>query len=243
MIYYLDHQVLSRLETVYFGLRQIQEEKNPLLEIRVSGHDEITTLAQGINAAMRTMADLQQSLQDKQDILKHQAMHDTLTNLPNRTYFQQQLNHALQILEAEPDHLLAIFFLDLDGFKKINDSFGHQFGDKVLAQFGRLVKSCLRPQELIGRMGGDEFALIVERIHSNEEAVAIAQRILEHTNVSFEVDGQTLRLSMSIGIAITPHSIAAENLMQAADVAMYRAKQLGKGRYTLYDCSNDHLSH
>ena len=157
--------------------------------------------------------------------LTEQAMYDTLTGLPNRFHLIKLLNQAIKQTRAHPDTLGAVMFLDLNGFKNINDCFGHATGDKVLQLVSaRLEASCIENAD-IARLGGDEFTLIVQKCNNREEVVDLSKQIMSLFDTPFEIDDQKLYLGTSIGIALFPeHSEQANKLLSLADTAMYSAK-------------------
>jgi diguanylate cyclase (GGDEF)-like protein len=169
-------------------------------------------------------------------LLHHQAMHDPLTGLPNRGLFQDRLEVALARLQRRPGQV-AVLFLDLDGFKWINDSLGHEAGDAVVVEVARRIQSLLRPYDTASRIGGDEFLVLAETADQGSEATAkLAERIRENLSAPFLVAGAEARMSASIGVAwTTDPSTSPASLIRDADTAMYRAKALGKNRYALFD--------
>lgn len=168
--------------------------------------------------------------------LKHQALHDSLTGLPNRQYLLDQLVAAMASHQAQSDRLFAVLFLDLDRFKVINDSEGHLVGDELLKQAAQRIGLCVRTPDTLARLGGDEFAVLLERIRSVDDAVTIAERIMQVLDQPFLIEGRELHSSASVGIAIAqPHYTSAEELLRDADAAMYRAKAEGRKRFALFD--------
>ncbi|MEA5535606.1 EAL domain-containing protein [Crocosphaera sp. XPORK-15E] len=166
--------------------------------------------------------------------LKYRAFYDTLTDLPNRTYFDEKLEIAL-IKAKQENHLMGVLFLDLDCFKNINDTLGHGFGDQLLKNFAKRLNSCVRNNDLVSRWGGDEFTLLLPQIHSPEDTVNLAQRILDELKQPFEISGHQLYVKTSIGIAIYPQDgTDAETLLKNADAALYRAKERGRNHYRFY---------
>ncbi|MFT5234784.1 MAG: diguanylate cyclase (GGDEF)-like protein/PAS domain S-box-containing protein [Shewanella sp.] len=157
--------------------------------------------------------------------LTEQAMYDTLTGLPNRFHLIKLLNKAIKQTRIRPDTLGAVMFLDLNGFKNINDCFGHATGDKVLQLVSaRLEASCIENAD-IARLGGDEFTLIVQKCNSRKEVEDLSKKIMSLFDTPFEIDDQKLYLGTSIGIALFPeHSEQANKLLSLADTAMYSAK-------------------
>jgi diguanylate cyclase (GGDEF)-like protein len=169
---------------------------------------------------------------------EYQAMHDSLTGLPNRTLFQQRLQEAIG--EAETDgSALGVMIMDLDHFKEINDTLGHHYGDLLLQEIGPRLSSVLRPGDLMARLGGDEFGVVLPSLSEDHVATRVAQRLIEELEHPVVVEGIALDVSASIGIAMFPaHSDDVETLLRRADVAMYAAKESGGG-YEVYSPALD----
>jgi diguanylate cyclase (GGDEF)-like protein len=165
-----------------------------------------------------------------------QAFHDSLTGLASRALFMDRLDQAL-VSAARGRIRLATLFVDLDGFKMINDSFGHPAGDAVLVGVAGRLRSCLRPEDIAARLGGDEFAVVLLDV-GWDEAVAIAQRIIEALRSPFHVDGKEVFVNASIGVAFnTDRDTDGQMLLRNADLAMYHAKRNGKGRHEIFEPS------
>lgn len=168
--------------------------------------------------------------------LFHDAFHDGLTGLPNRTLFNERLERDLRRARRRTDYQFATLFIDLDGFKGVNDELGHAAGDEVLVQVARRLEGCLRPGDTTARLGGDEFTLILEDIKEPLDAVRVAERVLQALDRPFELTEQNAKLSASIGIAFSSTGYeSVEELMRDADIAMYRAKTRGKACYEIFD--------
>ncbi len=170
-------------------------------------------------------------LKRSQDELRYLANHDNLTNLPNRRLFLDRLEHAIDI-SRRSNSKLAIFFIDLDNFKLVNDSHGHAFGDEVLKEVGVRLKGVVRGSDTVARLAGDEFTVIAESVRDTVEVTAIARKLLQCFEKPFEALGQSLHVSASVGIGIFPDD--GENLislMKNADQAMYKAKAEGRNGF------------
>ena len=171
-----------------------------------------------------------------EDKLLHEATHDALTGLPNRTVFQARLAKAIERAEQENNFDFAILFLDLDRFKLVNDSLGHMMGDKLLQKAAERIRRCLREGDLIARLGGDEFAILLEGAGSENHTVQLAERISHAFDNPFFVDGERIFTGTSIGIAQSAcHYTKPDELLRDADAAMYRAKAQGRRRYVMFD--------
>jgi len=168
--------------------------------------------------------------------LFHDAFHDALTGLPNRILFMNRLQRLLNNPRHHEEFLFAVLFLDVDKFKFINDSLGHQMGDNLLIEMARRLEASTRPGDLIARLGGDEFAIILERITEIEDATQAAQRIQQEFALPFILNGNEVFASASIGIShnLVPCA-SAEDFIRNADTAMYRAKEQRRGSFELFD--------
>jgi len=184
-----------------------------------------------ISRAVRYAMERKQSELD----LAHQAMHDALTGVPNRTLFADRLTVALARARRLGSEV-AVLFLDLDGFKRINDSLGHNAGDRVLVEVAQRLTAAVRPNDTIARFGGDEFVILCEDAGNADQAIAFASQLGEAITVSFHLDGRALHLTPSIGIALSEGpDICAQDLVRDADAAMYRAKERLGVSYELFD--------
>ncbi len=182
------------------------------------------------------LRELNVALSNSIELLAHDASHDSLTGLPNRNLFMDRMEHAIQYSKRHPNYLFAIFFIDLDRFKMINDSHGHHVGDLFLQAIAKILQSCLRSIDTVARLGGDEFTILVDDIKDVSEALIVADRIFNKFLSPVIINGDAIFPSASIGIVvITPDYENCVDLLRDADIAMYRAKSLGKGRYTLFD--------
>jgi diguanylate cyclase (GGDEF)-like protein/PAS domain S-box-containing protein len=167
--------------------------------------------------------------------LAFQASHDTLTSLPNRALFGERLRSAISRVRRGHGKV-AVLFIDLDRFKYINDSMGHNAGDQVLFEVAARLSQVLRPDDLLGRFGGDEFTILCERVDSAASASRIADRVIEAIAEPMYVGGREVHIGASVGIALAANRNATpEGLLSDADAAMYRAKDAGRGRHELFD--------
>ena len=167
--------------------------------------------------------------------LSYEAKHDSLTNLPNRAAFIERIEQALAQSQRDPQYLFAVLFIDLDRFKIVNDSLGHQVGDELLISVAQILTDCSRQRDFVARLGGDEFTILLHKIETIEEGNAIAERINQQLAAPFYLQGHTVFTSASIGIveANSKYQDIAE-ILRDADLAMYRAKSLGKARHEVF---------
>ncbi len=182
--------------------------------------------------------DLQESLrilEKQREQLEFQANHDALTGLPNRVLFMDRLNQFIE-LSKRTGKVMAVLFIDLDSFKEINDSLGHDIGDKVLVEVSNRMKMHMRSSDTLSRLGGDEFSIILNNLTDTEDITNIIINGMESFKKPFLVDNNTLHISMSVGISLYPNDgDTAHSLLKNADAAMYKAKQNGRNTYSFYD--------
>jgi diguanylate cyclase (GGDEF)-like protein len=177
-----------------------------------------------------------------QEELEHRATHDTLTDLPNRALLMDRLEHTIQRAIRERV-MIAVLFIDLDSFKDINDTFGHEAGDRLLARAAGRLRRCVRTADTVSRIGGDEFVVVLEGVGDAERVVEVVGRIMEGLGAPFAMGAVEASVSASIGVAFLDgmaflDGIAegeAEELVREADRAMYRAKREGGARYEISD--------
>ena len=174
-------------------------------------------------------------IKQNEALVQYQAFHDSLTELPNRILFLERLNHAIQLSHRQQE-LLAILFVDLDHFKKVNDTVGHQLGDELLKEVTHRIKGCLRDHDTLARFGGDEFVVLLEALKSHQIAAHICQRIIQQLTLPFNLDGSHFHISASIGVSIYPRDDRSpEELIRKADLAMYHAKEKGRATFEFFD--------
>ncbi len=201
-------------------------------------HTEINCLLD-IAASLITELELRSDLSQKrqtQEHLLYSTLHDALTGLPNRSLFTERLRHAMRRAARHPDDLFAVLFLDLDRFKDVNDNLGHFAGDELLRAVARRLEACLRPEDTVARLSGDEFAILLESITETSDAGRVAERIEEALSFSINLAGAEVTTSASMGIVTSSmmHD-QPEQLLRSADMAMYRAKAAGRARYEMFD--------
>jgi diguanylate cyclase (GGDEF)-like protein/PAS domain S-box-containing protein len=175
------------------------------------------------------------ALRRSEEQLQRLAFYDSLTQLPNRALLNDRLRVALASAERRRD-LIAVMYLDLDGFKEVNDTLGHAAGDALLVETGRRIGCCIRASDTLARTGGDEFTVLLARASSIEDVTLIAERILEAVAAPIQVAGRTVRVGTSIGVSFYPRDGQdAETLQLKADLAMYKAKKAGRGQYRVFE--------
>ena len=180
-----------------------------------------------------------QRIADNEELARYRTMTDGLTGLPNRAQFLERLARAIQQSRAGKHFQFAVLFIDLDGFKPINDRLGHKAGDAVLRHTAKRFNSCMRKGDVVARYGGDEFTLLINHVISEADAVRVAERILAKLQEPIDV-GEPVRVGASIGIAFSTNlHERPEDLIRDADGAMYRAKSQGKNQYVFSDQARD----
>ncbi len=181
-------------------------------------------------------AQLSRSLAEANEELSHLVLHDNLTQLPNRLLLSDRLKQAVDHAQTAKGQV-AVMFLDLDGFKGINDSFGHQIGDQLLVQMAGRIRHTVRVQDTVARVGGDEFVLVAA-VNEAQDAAAIAEELVSVVDEPLTINGHDLLVTVSIGIAIYPDDARTpENLLKFADTAMYHAKSVGRNQYCFFEAS------
>jgi diguanylate cyclase (GGDEF)-like protein len=190
---------------------------------------------------IRLNKDLQKELRQRkltEDRLSYISVHDPLTDLPNRMLFIDRLEHAMERGKRHEDFRFAVFFLDLDRFKVVNDSLGHKIGDELLVESSRRIASCLRGEDTVARLGGDEFVVLLEDVHGMKEVVQVAERIQNSLATPFDLEGHIIFVFASMGIVTNGNQYNdPDNIIRDADIAMYRAKGKGLGKYEIFDPS------
>ncbi|HVA04363.1 MAG TPA: EAL domain-containing protein [Acidimicrobiales bacterium] len=237
--------VLASTMTVYFRRRMVKDLVRPVAtmhqgvarlqagdydhRIAVARRDELGELATAFN-------DMAGALHESHRALTRRASHDSLTGLPNRDSLTQRLAASFSSGSDRRASHEGVLFVDIDDFKDVNDSLGHDQGDALLVQLSARLNDCVRPQDLVARLGGDEFAVVVIEDEGETTAVGVAERILDSLRQPFLVNGARLLVSVSIGVAQrNPGTLDAAELLRHADFAMYMAKGAGKSRYQLFD--------
>ncbi len=216
----------SKLEIL--DSREALKKANDELERKVN---ERTEELSKVNESLMIEINERKRMQEK---IEHLAYHDYLTNLPNRAYFSEQLNHAVFWSEKMKEKL-AIMFLDLDGFKAVNDTLGHYAGDQLLEELSKRLTGALRKSDIVARMGGDEFIIMIKNIKDSASVQKIADKIIKCINIPFKLNDEDYNIGASVGIAVFPADAhSADELIEKADSAMYKAKEKGRNQYVIY---------
>ncbi len=208
-------------------LKIISDKKNAF------GNTEIYTLhlLAGIMGSALGQQLLVRDHQRIEDRLRQQAQNDSLTGLPNRSLFYDRLTHAI-IRHVRSQTYLCLMYMDLDGFKAVNDTYGHGVGDKLLCEFAKRIQAGVRASDTFARLGGDEFTLIAENLRNKDEATLIANKIIAATNEAFDIEQQQIHVGVSIGIAmIIGGGLSSQALLKAADSALYKSKKAGRNQF------------
>ena len=191
---------------------------------------------EGARRVAATVVAEQNALRRSEELFRHQALHDSLTKLPNRPLFMDRLKHALDRVDRSTDEI-AVLFVDLDNFKLVNDSLGHKEGDRLLVSVARRLRECLRPGDTLARFGGDEFVILLEDVAGVDEATEVAERLAGRLQAPVMLRGQEVFVKASIGIVSSSpdgRHTDPEDLLSNADVAMYEAKKKGKAVYQVF---------
>ncbi|MFT6692723.1 MAG: diguanylate cyclase (GGDEF)-like protein, partial [Colwellia sp.] len=218
------------------------EESDLALECIKNGAQDFLLKSEVTSSRLRrailqsqTRFELEKKLYKSYQEAKELAEHDSLTGLANRYAFEEALRLSIT-QQPRDDAKLALILFDLDNFKFINDSHGHDIGDLLLKQVSNRVYKCLRENELFARVGGDEFAIILNQLKSVDNATRVTQRILNCFDQPFSISSIEIKMAASIGIAIFPdNSVSANDLLKYADIAMYRAKKLGRNQICYFE--------
>jgi len=210
------------------GVDQLEKLTNSLEDLV----NERTLQLEQANKELNVQLAERKRIQDK---LTYASLHDPLTDLPNRVLFIDRLTHAMHRAQRNVDRKYAVFFLDLDRFKVVNDSMGHYIGDQLLIETAQRISTCLRKQDSVARLGGDEFVILLEDLKTPIEYKAIAERVLQILDKPIELGGSRVFMSVSIGVVLShTRYTLAEDVLRDADIAMYRAKKLGRNRIVVF---------
>ncbi|MFP5344064.1 MAG: putative bifunctional diguanylate cyclase/phosphodiesterase [Gammaproteobacteria bacterium] len=207
------------------SLRRLRDAAQRIADGNLREQLQVTTSLTEVNSLADDLEMMRRELINKSETLEYQALHDPLTGLPNRTLFDDRLEQALMEARRSGDSL-AVCLMDLNRFKEINDTLGHAAGDQLLQQVALRVRGALRESDTVARLGGDEFAIVLQHVDNVQHTTHAAQKILSQMEQPMELDGHTLDITASIGIALFPdHGDDTETLLRRADLAMYEAKR------------------
>jgi diguanylate cyclase (GGDEF)-like protein len=227
--------VMTGLDDESMAAQAFQEGAQDYL---VKGQIETRELLRALRHAIKRKT-MEEALSAEKDRIKHTAQHDFLTGLPNRMLLNDRLSQAIA---SAPRHKkkVALLFLDLDGFKRINDSVGHVTGDKLLQSVAKRLVDCVRNSDTVSRLGGDEFVVLLSEVAQSADAAVTAQRMLQKVGDPHRIDQHELHVTTSIGVSVYPEDgMDAETLMKKADAAMYQAKQKVNQCYEVFKKSMD----
>ncbi|MEG4486188.1 EAL domain-containing protein [Microcoleus sp. D2_18a_B4] len=246
-------EVLARVQ-LHLRLRNLTktlEEQNVLLKEEIEARKEAEAALQKLTSELEERVasqtaelrqacnELQQAqvqLLEREEKLGHYAFHDALTELPNRAWFMNRLQQAIDLSYRREDYVYAVLFIDLDRFKVVNDSLGHLVGDQLLKSVARQLQVCLRHTDAVARFGGDEFVILLEDIKDIDEPTRAAERIQNQLRQPFNLNDYEVFTDISIGIIVSTMGYARpEDVLRDADIAMYYAKAQGRGRYEVFD--------
>jgi diguanylate cyclase (GGDEF)-like protein len=221
--------VLSGVSDQSLALQAVQQGAQDYL-VKGQGHPEL--LARAVRYAIERKR--------SEERLTYLAQYDHLTGLVNRSLFRDRLVQAMA-RSKRLEQPIGLMLLDLDRFKAVNDTFGHDMGDELLKAVSERLKACVREVDTVARMGGDEFTIILEGVSSEQNILVVATRITESIATPFELTGHSISIGVSIGVTIYPHDDhPIDELLKHADTAMYRAKQRGGRAFHLYESSGNH---
>ncbi len=209
---------------------ELSRSLNKMLHIIKGNYNELTAMHEELITN-------EEQLRNNYNRIEYLAYHDVLTNLPNKLAFTERVNSTLS-LSPGSNKLHAVYFVDLDNFKTVNDTLGHDYGDILLSQTADQLLSLITTDDILARAGGDEFLIFAENLDTQKEALDFAARVIDAFKRPFTLNGELAYVSMSIGIALYPKNGTQTNsLIKNADIAMYKSKDTGKNKYTLFDKS------
>jgi diguanylate cyclase (GGDEF)-like protein len=233
MRYVIQQLIDVPLSKLMNQIRKIDAHDYSVSEVASTG-DELETISGNINQLAMTVQERESSLERSMSELEFLSSHDVLTGLPNRRIFTQRLQHALD-LSVRSHSRLSVIFLDLDQFKLVNDTLGHDVGDELLLQVGTRLATAMRKSDTLARIGGDEFNILIENVKENLEIERLVCKYLALFKEPFNCFGHVLNVTASIGIAFYPENgTDAITLTKHADLAMYRSKELGRNSFTFF---------
>lgn len=231
---YLIHRGLTRpLDALMGQIRRIEQRDYRSVQTLTTG-DELEAISSGVNELAKAVQEREYSLERSRQELLHLSNHDTLTNLPNRRFFGERLNHALELAKRRNERL-AVFFFDLDHFKLVNDTLGHDVGDELLIEVAKRLSGRVRKVDTLARIGGDEFTILFENPRQLSDLEAIVSKFLAAFRQPFHCRGHSISSTVSIGISVYPNDGEdSVTLVKHADLAMYKSKDNGRNSYSFF---------
>jgi diguanylate cyclase (GGDEF)-like protein len=231
---FLQRKISQPIANLAHAMHDVTAEQNFEARVPISGSDEIAELGATFNSMLAELHLREMQKRNAEAKLQYQALNDELTGLPNRRLLADRLSQTLAVAAREA-HLVAVLYIDLDGFKLVNDSLGHPIGDVLLGQVAARFRSRVRKADTLARIGGDEFTLVLARLASKQEAALVADHLLELLATPFSIDDHKITIGASIGISVFPEdAVDSDILFQQADCAMYAAKRNGKNGVMYY---------
>ncbi|MDQ4121254.1 MAG: bifunctional diguanylate cyclase/phosphodiesterase [Acidobacteriota bacterium] len=227
LIYVTYRRYIKELEKTIEQAEQAERQKAEIERLRA---EEAEKHVAALSASVAEQKRISEALRTSKERFRHAALHDALTDLPNRSFFTEQLKYLLDNARIDPSKGFCVLFIDLDRFKNINDSLGHAVGDELLILVGKRIERIIRQGDIVSRLGGDEFAIVLVNITSPEDAVKFAERIYESISQPFQLHGFQVYTAPSIGIAMSNAEYEQpDDILRDSDIAMYHAKERGGG--------------
>jgi len=240
IVYFTYHKYLDEIKASAEQAEQAERDRAEAERARAEAeHARAEQAERHVEELNRHLAEQERigtQLQESKDHFRHAAFHDALTNLPNRSLLAESLKFVIERAKQHEDYQFAVLFLDLDRFKNVNDSLGHSIGDQLLIAMARRLENCIRGNDMVARLSGDEFAILLDGITDSDEAKSMARRIQENLETPFNLSGHEVFTTTSVGIALSSTGYDhPENILRDADTAMYRAKAQGKACNEVFD--------
>jgi diguanylate cyclase (GGDEF)-like protein len=224
----------SAIRQLIGAMQEVRVKNQFTSQVSLPEADELASLGSEFNHMIEELRVRDLAMADAEAKLQEQALSDALTGLPNRRLLSDRLSQSIATAKRDGS-MVAVLYIDLDGFKLVNDSFGHNFGDVLLVRVAERIASRTRKADTLSRLGGDEFAVVISSLKAINQAELLAESLLQVIAKPFEIDGQEITIGASIGICVFPHQASDESeLLQFADSAMYSAKRSGKNRVVLF---------